>query len=349
MAVYQHRTAPHPLSVLLFKHRRVKSRVLLLVALCKPCVTSQRVRRRHASALLFSRLARRQHPRYLAAMFRDLPASPFRSRRTPEDDKDRLRRTLADREQRQKALRRGPAAPSRHAPEFDVSRAEFLTHEVLGAYGPEAAARLRREFEPEAPRRPDSEGQLLEEVLRRRAEEFAQRQDTRATQLRQLNEERARLLEERERVVSRRHELNLRPLSPPVSEKGLEKLVPALAEQWSHMRLRPPLGPPPPAPGPEPVRDIVADTRQRLPEQLQRYHELRQRFAKERRNVSKPYNNELGLQSYEPFQMPHVALCRGIVEEEVARFLDSMWPLAAESSSEVRAAIRSRFDKEVRE
>lgn len=279
-------------------------------------------------------------------MFRDVPVSPFDSptaqqSRRKSDERDRLRRTLDDRLQRQKILRgdhSSPAPSSGHVPALDVPRAEFLTREVLGTHGSDAMTRLRREFGPGASPRLEGQEGLLEEVLRKRNEDFTSEKDHRAAQLRKLNAERSRLLEERERIASRRHEMEKRPLSPPYDERGLLSLPPKLAEQWNHMCLRPTLptvsGKPP---GPQPVRDIVTDTRLHLPDQLERYHQLRRQFAREREVFSKPYNGELGLKSYKPSQLSHVALCRGIVEEEVERFLDSVLPFIPVGKKAVRS------------
>lgn len=195
---------------------------------------------------------------------------------------ERLTR-LQEKEREQKGLQ--DRVISRNSP---VSR--LLQDEVEKLYGAESVAALN-------PSRTPVDRNVMEKVIQHRTKEFSNKQQEAALQAKYLDKERQRLQEARHRVQEQR-----RMLLSSVSPSGQ-----------------------PGSPKPREVHGVdsyLQQTVTELPNTLDKIFKIRTDLEQHYLFYRKPYNGELGIDSYEPWQIPDYAMCREIVNDVVDDFLN---------------------------
>ncbi|PAA80305.1 hypothetical protein BOX15_Mlig003414g3, partial [Macrostomum lignano] len=153
-----------------------------------------------------------------------------------------------------------------------------------------------------------------------RREQNNQLKDAFRGRIDRLNNNREVMLQEREALREQRRQFDRRPLSPPFVDDTLPK---TFQYRWEKIGSR--------VPGdpevyrrkhPEPVVETVQLTRQQLAAEEARVRRRRQELARRREFMRRPYAGELGIDTYEPWQLPAYYACRQIVLDEVERVLD---------------------------
>ncbi|XP_013385561.1 uncharacterized protein LOC106155322 [Lingula anatina] len=95
------------------------------------------------------------------------------------------------------------------------------------------------------------------------------------------------------------------------------------------------------------VPSYITDVKNRLPDTEDRLLRLKQELERRKRQLYAPYNGELGIHSYQNWQLPHYHMVRSIVDETVNRFLD-MYFRAAIPTTNITAA-RAMMEEQSKE
>ncbi|XP_041358099.1 uncharacterized protein LOC121374984 [Gigantopelta aegis] len=147
---------------------------------------------------------------------------------------------------------------------------------------------------------------MMTHLLSHRTKEFSKTQQDTANQIRYLAVERQRLQDARERLREKRYNLLYAP-SPVDSEFG-EVTLPVTPGESSFRSVRSP---------DSYVKQQVAD----MPYAIHRIWKLREDVNRDYHTKLKPYNGELGLESYANSQLGDYVIVRKLVEDFVDDFL----------------------------
>ncbi|XP_052784238.1 uncharacterized protein LOC128220031 isoform X2 [Mya arenaria] len=144
--------------------------------------------------------------------------------------------------------------------------------------------------------------QVLETVIKHRTKEFSQKQQETALKAKFLDKERQRLQEARRHVEEQRQAL-LAAQSPTGRAAAVKSI---------QRKAKPVQG----------VDSYIKSTVTQLPGTIDKIFKMRDNLQHHYNYYKKPYNGELDLGSYQPWQIQDYFLCRGIVDDVVENFLN---------------------------
>ncbi|XP_060598598.1 uncharacterized protein LOC132752305, partial [Ruditapes philippinarum] len=147
---------------------------------------------------------------------------------------------------------------------------------------------------------PGLDRNVIETVIQHRTKEFSQKQQEAALKAKYLDKERQRLVEARRRVEEQRRAL-LNTMSP--------------TEQR-------PIDPGPSGKPAQGVDSYIKSTVEALPQAMDKIWKIREDLQSHYNYYKKPYNGELGLSSYQPWQIQDYFMSRDIVNDVVEDFLN---------------------------
>ncbi|KAL4219974.1 hypothetical protein ACF0H5_020385 [Mactra antiquata] len=148
-------------------------------------------------------------------------------------------------------------------------------------------------------RSPGVDKSVINSVIQQRTKEFSQKQQEAAMKAKYLDKERQRLQEARRRVEEQRQALlntSTDPKGGGVKPSGRKSV--------------------------QGVDSFIKKTVDKLPNTMDKIFKMRENIQSHYQYYKKPYNGELGLSSYEPWQIQDYFACRDIVDEVVENFLN---------------------------
>ncbi|KAK3698156.1 hypothetical protein RRG08_021667 [Elysia crispata] len=148
---------------------------------------------------------------------------------------------------------------------------------------------------------------MVEEIISKRTKEFQRSQATKAATIQYLAQERQRILDARSRLKER--QATLRSLPSPVGSDVSEIVMQAPGSRTPAYRSV--------HSSDSVIRKAVED----MPDAVDRIWNLRENLHRDYEARRKPYNGELGLDSYQPWQIPDFIMVRKLLEEFVEDFL----------------------------
>ncbi|KAL3846956.1 hypothetical protein ACJMK2_017896 [Sinanodonta woodiana] len=170
------------------------------------------------------------------------------------------------------------------------SQRMLLGEEMERLFGRDSA----RFLDPENP----LDQKLVQDVIQHRTKEFSLKQQEAALQTQFLAKERERLLEARQRVQQKREALYS---GLPLSDQGRHTV---------------------PADAPRNIESLIRETVHSLPDTVDRIWKMREDLDKHYQFYQKPYKGEMGIRSYEYWQIPDYFMVKSIVDELVEDFLN---------------------------
>ena len=229
---------------------------------------------------------------------------------------EQLQQVLRQREEADKILykvqKQNGHVGENHPPLEKIYNREYLGKEVNDMFAGDRDDLIRRFGSPTSviPRRGPT---LYDVVLDRRKKEYEEMRDN-------FEEHRNRLIQERNRIVTE-HE--------GVKEEQKMEIIPTPPFTPSVISLKSfnlSVDTPVPFTPPQSVHSLNSEMgkiEKTLPSNLRKFQVAKSAFRSEREKLTRQYNGELGVQSYEPWQMKDYHMVRGIVEEVVDVFLDT--------------------------
>ncbi|XP_078695316.1 uncharacterized protein LOC144924222 isoform X2 [Branchiostoma floridae x Branchiostoma belcheri] len=185
---------------------------------------------------------------------------------------------------------------------MDRLNGRALKGELTNLYGPQAAPRAVRQYAPstaysDTDREPTP---LLDDIMTRRQQQHRNKQTEQELELQ-------RLIDEKQSILDRLEQKKRRPRDNDWDTTG-EGSTHFPSRHSTHSA--------------QSIGSLVRQTRDNLPAMADNVRALRDYVENKYLRKSRPYNGELGSQSYEPWQMKDFFMVRDIVEELVDVVLD---------------------------
>lgn len=174
---------------------------------------------------------------------------------------------------------------------------------------------------------------VVDTVMHHRTKEFSAKQHEAVLRAKYLDKERVRLQEARRRVEEQRRAL-LTTNSPDVYERVHSEPSLTRHKDFNEPSLTRPKGLTgrngqfslPESRDVQGVETLIKQTVQKLPDTMDKIWQMRENLQKHYQYYKKPYLGELGLGSYEPWQVPDYFICHDIVKDVVDDFLNLYLP-----------------------
>ncbi|XP_076098916.1 uncharacterized protein LOC143068607 isoform X2 [Mytilus galloprovincialis] len=186
------------------------------------------------------------------------------------------------------------------------NKKNLLSDEMMRVYGKETASKIgRMSVEPK----------LVNNVVSQRTKEYAVRQQEMEMEAKYLVKERQRLQDARERVHEQRRFLakSSSPSASVMSEPDNMHRTEPEVQDTSRLSLHTPTFN---------IDTYIKNTVNTLPQTMDRITRLREDVQKHYNKYKKPYKGEMGIHTYQPFQMQGYFAVRSIVDDVVNDFLD---------------------------
>ncbi|VDI59935.1 transcriptional repressor NF-X1 [Mytilus galloprovincialis] len=186
------------------------------------------------------------------------------------------------------------------------NKKNLLSDEMMRVYGKETASKIgRMSVEPK----------LVNNVVSQRTKEYAVRQQEMEMEAKYLVKERQRLQDARERVHEQRRFLakSSSPSASVMSEPDNIHRTEPEVQDTSRLSLHTPTFN---------IDTYIKNTVNTLPQTMDRITRLREDVQKHYNKYKKPYKGEMGIHTYQPFQMQGYFAVRSIVDDVVNDFLD---------------------------
>ena len=225
----------------------------------------------------------------------------------------------------------------------NVIKPETLSHELRRLYGATGEDKLLLlASKPPisryllAPLPDDTDGvkeanpKLIDEILRDRQTEHENRKEYYSQQLRELNEEKKRIIHAQSKF--QKDGAQQRDPSAPFSQ------VSDIPPDWTFTFKTSPPRPAPPvsATSAHSVASVIQDVRRNYPKERERYYWMRKKHEQEVKRLEKlnaPYRGELGIHTYKKSQLETQKMVRQLVEDEIDRFLDNLFKATVQAYS----------------
>ncbi|XP_074657744.1 uncharacterized protein LOC141910812 isoform X2 [Tubulanus polymorphus] len=184
---------------------------------------------------------------------------------------------------------------------------------------------------------------LVEQVLEERTQAYEKNHEIHQQKLKQLNEQRDVLVQARNEVKKHLRKLAKKPPTPPFSDDDDDA---DRKEEFDEEERRAPS-----AESVHSISSIIQRTKIAIPRQNWKYKQLRELHSREMtrlRKLHEPYRGELGVESYESWQIHDYEISRGIVEDLVDSFLDTYFkPAITAESKDAQIALIEAEQKQM--
>ncbi len=197
-----------------------------------------------------------------------------------------------------------------------LNQKDHLCKELHDQFGDKARVVAFNNYLPRKEKMPSREPRLIDKLLGMRKEDRSSQAAIQASQLQQLKQEKEKLIQEKQRIQSQHRRLGWDYLPTFSSSRSVQSEPWPVEDRMRDFRSDSPRSM-------AAVESLIRHTDRTLTAQIARYNRLREEFDYEYERLYKPYQGEMGPQSYESWQMEDYHMVRGLVEEIIDQFLDA--------------------------